>query len=165
MRKILSIIAIIVFLPAMSWAAGSAVFSFQIAPDGKSVELTWVCTSDAAAGTVSSPTLTQPGSTNPYKYNSLFTGTIGTATITPGAGGVQPTTLFDVELRDTAVSGIDYLGGMGDNLANDATKIGTPLDEVSGVTFDIINRGLTPYASGCGNSKQFTLKVIVHFKE
>jgi len=147
--------------------AGSAVFSFKEAQDGKSVELTWVCTTAAAGGSpeLSSPTITQPGDTTRYKHSSPFTGQIGTVTIVPGTGGDQPTDLYDLEMRDADNSGIDYLGGMGDNLSNVNTKIGTPLDEVSGVTFDLLNRRIIPYAANVGNSKIFTVKMILRFKE
>lgn len=146
--------------------AGSAEFSYQVAPDGKSVELKWKCTTAAAGGSpeLTSPSITQPGDTLHYKYNSPFTGQIGTVTITPD-GTAPPTAGYDAELRDAVDSGIDYLGGMGDNLSATATKVGTPLDEVSGVTFDLINRRLVPYAANAGNSKIFTIAMILRLKD
>ncbi len=143
--------------------AGSAVFSYIEAPDGKSIELTWIVTSDGS-GDVSSPTVTQPGSTT-YAPTRKWWGYLDQVTIVPGTSTVQPTDLFDVELRPSDNTGIDYLGGMGDNCSQTTTRIGTPLDEVSGVAFWVPGKALTVYAAAVGASKQFTISAVLRFKE
>lgn len=140
--------------------AGSAAFSYVISGDGKVVTLTWACTSDAAAGTVSSPTFTQPGDSGFMKYNSPVRGFIIGARINPD-GSTPPTTLFDVELRPTDDSTIDYLGGLGDNCSETNTTWGMPTDEVKFMAVYIPGKMLTPYAANCGNSKLFTLEIDV----
>ena len=140
--------------------AGSAIFSVSDSADGKVRTLSWACTSDAAAGTVSSPTLTNADGSKAVKYNSVITGFIVGARIKPD-GSTAPTALYDVELRPTDDATIDYLGGLGDNCSATVTAWDIPVGEVNGMGVYIPSKALVPYAANCGNSKLFTLEIDV----
>ncbi|MFA4826458.1 MAG: hypothetical protein WC593_15010 [Methanoregula sp.] len=140
--------------------AGTAVFSYEESPSGKSVELTWILTSDSS-GNVSSPTLSQAGCTNSYQPKSPITGTIVRAEIIPGTGSVQPTDLYDVELRSQKDSTIDFLGGLGDNCSQTTTKWDMPITETNGVAVQLVVDQLIPYAANMGDSNQCTIKLLV----
>jgi hypothetical protein len=142
--------------------AGTAAFSYQMSDARKSVELSWLCTADGS-GNVSSPTIT--GASGDFQWYTKFSGTIIRAEIAPGASAVQPSDLYDVELRPLSDSTIDFLGGLGDNCSQTTTRWGTPVDEVNGVAVQLVNDQLVPYAAACGASKQFTLKVLLALEE
>lgn len=95
-------------------------------------------------------------------------GTIVLVTFTPGAGGVQPDNLYDVDLRDpNSVSVFDNGAGtsIGSNLSNVLSSNAIPLLGLSTITvyrrwnpsgpFDLI-------VANAGNSKSGTVNVYVY---
>lgn len=141
--------------------AGTAVFNIDESNDGKFIALTWLCTADGS-GNVSSPTITQPGTSSVYKYNTPFTGIIGQVRIKPGTSSVEPTDLYDVQLNPQSDSTIDFLGGIGQNCSQTNTKFDMPLTSGNGTSVAVFKDILLPYASGVGASKQFTMTVYLY---
>ncbi|MHB8084285.1 MAG: hypothetical protein ACYDHZ_00465 [Dehalococcoidia bacterium] len=143
--------------------AGSVVFSYVLSSDGRVVKLIYQCTSDAS-GNISAPTITQSGDTSIFQPNSLLTGVIGQIRINPGAGSVQPSASFAVQMNKADDATLDFLGGLGASCSNTNTLMDVPSSPVNGAGISLFHDILVPYASGVGASKQFTVKVYLWLK-
>ncbi len=164
MKRLLAssaIIASLLLLPLVALAAGTATFSVTY-EDSKYLEVQFVVTSHTD-GSVDSPTISDGTGTAVIKHGTPLTGRIDRVIISPGAGAAQPTDAFDVELRSTTSgnTGVDYLGGLGDNLSNSAAKMDMPLTETNQGVVMLAGDVLTPYAANCGDSNQYTIKVLI----
>lgn len=158
--RIFSFLAVALLLSVQDlYAAGSCVFNSDSDSDGGRL-LEWVCTADGA-GSVTSPTITEGTIKTALHATTPISGTIANAWITPGTAGDQPDALYDVELRSSTDTTLDFLGGMGDNLANNVTKMDTPLTETNKVSFQLSNQVFQPYAANCGAANKFTIKILV----
>jgi hypothetical protein len=113
--------------------------------EGRARKYRIVWTSDAS-GDVS-------GNTFPVARGELIQ-----AAYTPGAGGVQPTNLYDVTLLDP--NGADALAGTGANLSN---AVATAVVPVISTYFRRLLQGgaYTPVVANAGNAKQGTIDLWV----
>ncbi len=137
--------------------AGTAIFTYDESPNGNVVKLSWVCSSDAS-GDVSSPTITEMGGL--WHHYSPLIGVIGQVRITPGSGANQPTNAYVVRLHPSDTT-IDFLGGLGASCSDTNTVIDVPATAATGAGLAMFNDIVTPYATGVGNVKQFTLSVYL----
>lgn len=152
MKKLFAAILLVLLFAIQAFAAGSCTFAAD--SDSKVAQLTWVCTSDAS-GNVSAPTITGAG------YNAAYSGRIDTVTVKPGAGADAPSTTFAVKLNPSTDSTIDRLGNMAASCSTTLSKWGMPLDPVNSGPVKVFKEILVPFASSVGNTKQFTLKVVI----
>lgn len=127
--------------------AGSIVTTESRSRTVQSLSLAW--TSDAA-GAVS-------GINSPQ-----VSGEIVRVVFTPGAGGVQPTNLYDIVLLDS--DGFDVLATLGANLSNTVASQVTPLTGDGTTTNQriAVDGVLELQVSNAGDSKQGT--VTVYFR-
>lgn len=86
--------------------------------------------------------------------NSEFTGKIIEVVTVPGAGGNQPTNLYDITLTDS--NSIDVLHANGANRSNAANEY-----IIEANTGAVVNSKLTLTVSNAGNAKQGTVYVYV----
>lgn len=133
--------------------AGSiAVSTFDLGSKITRYSIAW--TSDAS-GSVSGNTF------------NLKMGTLLTVEFTPGAGGVQPDALYDVDLLDAEGTTLfdDGAGNsIGNNLSNVVSTNHVPLQGLTGVTlYRRWHHGGTvqPTVAAAGNAKQGTIDVYV----
>lgn len=82
-----------------------------------------------------------------------YTGQVERLVVAPGAAGVQPTNLFDLELLDPA--GYDVATGQGANLSNAA-----PTTVVASMGA-IVSEQITVSATNMGNAKSATVYIYV----
>lgn len=94
------------------------------------------------------------GNANGTTFSLLAWGRVVQVEFTPGAGGVQPTTLYDITLNDTR--SIDYIGGAGANLSNTVSTVLTTTNPtiVGGITLELS-------VTNAGNAKQGTVVIWV----
>lgn len=86
-------------------------------------------------------------------------GTIEMVRFTPGAGGVQPTDLYDITSLNNA-QGVNAIPGLGGNLSNVTPTEAVPVVSTS---FKVhLEAGtLTPLIANAGNAKSGTIELLV----
>jgi hypothetical protein len=155
---LLTIITLTLTIPAVSVAApaGSCAFTLK-APTINGVHLNilqWVCTADGA-GAVLAPTISGDG------YDAEYSGTITQVEIIPGTGGDQPDDNFVVGISYSDDATVDKAGGVGAACDETNTTWGMPVDPVNSGISQVFRRALIPYATGCGATNKFTVKIII----
>ncbi len=137
-------------------ATGSiAVTSSPISGSGGVVKTVIVWTSDASAGSVTGNTL------------SLRAGTVVAVEFIPGAGGVQPTDLYDVDFLDANSASVfnDGTGtSIGANLSQSTATRKVPFLVSGGASTGYVRVWLSggtyqPSVTNAGNSKQGTINI------
>lgn len=139
MKKLLVLIAFILS-SSLIQAAGTATVTFATpVPGYATYSIAWTST---AGGAVSANSFT------------IRPGRIVQIEFAPGAGGVQPTDLYDVTLVDSR--SIDYLAGSGANLSNATSTVVSkdPALITAGATLDLV-------VANAGNAKSGTVTIWV----
>jgi hypothetical protein len=99
-----------------------------------------------------------------YLYTPTLWGVLGCVVFAPGAGDVQPTDAYDVQLLDE--HGIDILAGQGANLSNSAASRvcpGVPCKDgtTTGVVPVMLGNRLQLVIGGAGVTKQGTIELYL----
>jgi len=142
MRRIscLVLVALLV-IPAYVWAAGSAMTFTEVTHGTvKKVKVAW--TSDDTTGAVSGTT------------TNVYSGRILGAITVPGAGGVQPSNLYDIAVNDS--DSVDVALGALIDRSNAATQF---VAEAS--MAGLASSKITVSVTNAGNSKQGTLYLYI----
>jgi hypothetical protein len=126
-------------------AAGTlGVSRAQVNGNLQRVTLTWTST---AGGAVSG---------NPF---SVPTGQLVQVKFVPGAGGTQPTDLYDVTLVDG--DGVDVLAGLGANLSQSTASIVAPRASTNAAPFLIDATTLDLVVANAGSAKSGTVTLWI----
>lgn len=105
---------------------------------------------------------TSDGSGDVNGTTTALCGAIVRVEFIPGAGGVQPSALYDVTLL--SASGIDLLAGQGANLSNSAaSQVAPACPFTDGTTVSIappqVNEAVTLVVANAGNAKSGTVVI------
>lgn len=122
------------------------------------VERVWTCTASNSTGNLGSASAALITGTDYDEY--IVSGLIRWAEIVPATGGDAPTAITTCKMNPTDDSNIDYLGGMGATASVTLSTYRMPLDAANGAPMEIANRKITPVATGLGNSKKITIRIV-----
>lgn len=86
-------------------------------------------------------------------------GGIGQVKFVPGAGGVQPSSAYDLTLIDS--DSVDLLAGTGADLSNSVSTRTVPVIGTGNMLVYFEGGAVTPSISNAGNAKQGTFVLLV----
>lgn len=160
-RAIILLFIALLLIPSVLMAAeGSCVFTKNdYRASGKyRVERIWVCTASGSTGNLgsaSAATITGTG------YDeTIYSGGIKWVELVPATGGDAPTAVTTCKILGTADSTYDYAGGLFASASTSNTTAAMPLDAVNGGPVEVNGKVLTIQATGLGNSKKITVRMI-----
>ena len=104
-RRLAAFALLLVVLAPVAFAAGTVTTTERRAASYKVVKFAWTSSAGGAADATTAGT---------------FCGKVDMLATVPGAGGVQPTDLYDVVVTDA--DGVDVLAGAGANRSNATTQ-------------------------------------------